>query len=196
VEEQTFVQIGPGFYKGVINTSLAGDYYITIEGKEGNTKPVTPRLFGYTIPYSPEYKDFSLDLKLLQECAHITGGNLLYFGDDEGEKTLFSKSKASEIHRLWGFLLSLACILFIVEIIMRKLIVSRRFLHYFIKKERKQDHFNRKHGYKDMKSIMEQMEKEEKKRIQEQIRERLKKKTGLSTDTPDLFLALKGHQKK
>ncbi|MBN2440558.1 MAG: VWA domain-containing protein [Spirochaetales bacterium] len=197
-EEQTRIldQSGPGLYSGVMQTDLPGDYYISIIGRSPEENVYGPYFYGFSLPYSPEYSDFSSRHSLLEESAHITGGKILGQEEAESETWLFRKSSVKDYVPIWELLISIGLILFFFEIAGRKLSVSKKIRDLFFEKLRRSNRHTETRRYEDLKTIMKTRDQEEKERIRTEIKERLRKQTGISTDRPDLFLALKRTKKK
>ena len=79
------------------------------------------QIFGFGIPYADEYRENTVDYAMLERIASITGGRLLK--PDENPAGLFSTDSETRESTtpLWPYLALASLLLFILDIIVRRL---------------------------------------------------------------------------
>jgi uncharacterized membrane protein/secreted protein with Ig-like and vWFA domain len=124
-EEIELEQIAPGRYSGAFTAEETGQYFITLYGS-GDDFPIPPESFGLIVPYPEEYTTLDPDISLLNNLASRTGGRMTLFDDPEEAADLFRGESGDIVivKELWPFLALAALLLFILEIAVRKLVLS------------------------------------------------------------------------
>jgi Ca-activated chloride channel homolog len=113
-------QIAPGRYHGEFSLPRAGRYYITLNGRDGQTQ-VGPRTFGLAVPYSSEYLDLGVDYRLLRDIASISGGRLLPLSSASlGAVTAPPPQASGPLSRVWWPFFLAALILLVAEVAVRR----------------------------------------------------------------------------
>lgn len=110
--------VSPGYFKGTFDADETGVYIasITIKNNGGTVKSVNS---GITIPYSPEYNISRVDNEeFLKKLAHEGGGRII---KNPGEAFSGELAPVESVTDITPILLSLAIILFLVEIAVRRL---------------------------------------------------------------------------
>lgn len=121
-------QVSPGRYSGSFEAEHMGSYFVTVYG-QGEDTTIQPETYGMVVPYPREYVDLNPDLALLEKISQITGGSVIYLGDENAFENLFAaKEESSGVDRsLWFALMVLALLLFVVDIAIRKVSLPERF---------------------------------------------------------------------
>ena len=117
VEEKRLSQIAPGRYYGEIEAKEEGVYSLIV--KLGNEKISISKLGGFYIPSSLEMRAQGVNNSLLSQITEITGGHIL-----TNRKDIFGEDgrKVSNVYTdIWQFVLLLSGIVFLSELILRKL---------------------------------------------------------------------------
>ncbi len=128
----TLAQIAPGQYAGTFTPPAEGAYFIAVNGQTVEASPLQ-QVTGWVLSYSPEYVQSASGRTLLSQIATITGG-----------QDLTQTPADAFIHRgelrtagasIAPWLLTLAALLLVLDIAVRRLIVTRsdvqRLRHYF-----------------------------------------------------------------
>ena len=114
-------QIAPGRYQSDFPAEEIGQYYFTLYSEEiDETGP--PRVFGYGIPYTDEFRDVGVNQTLLNRLAELTHGKVLSLEDVPDD--LFSSSSESRTREksLWPYLACAFLIFLLADVAIRKLI--------------------------------------------------------------------------
>jgi Ca-activated chloride channel family protein len=122
-KEHTFAmqQTAPGRYAGRFPASEIGAYFFSVYGSAGSYSD-PPRVFGFGIPYTEEFKATTVNEKLLKALAAATNGRLLSI--DNVPADLFkdvSDSKESKTP-LWPYFILAFLLLLIADVAARKLL--------------------------------------------------------------------------
>jgi Ca-activated chloride channel family protein len=122
-KEHTFAmqQTAPGRYAGRFTASEIGAYFFSVYGSAGSYSD-PPRVFGFGIPYTEEFKATTVNEKLLKALAAATNGRLLSI--DNVPADLFkdvSDSKESKTP-LWPYFILAFLLLLIADVAARKLL--------------------------------------------------------------------------
>lgn len=115
-------QIGPGRYQASTPVSQPGSYLVRI-GVNQADQSLGQTTLGLVVPYSPEYKSAGLDLRLLGELAGTTGGSELVSPEAAFEHNLPAAEQAREF---WWLLLLMVALLFPLDVMLRRLVITRR----------------------------------------------------------------------
>ncbi len=105
-------QIGPGAYRGGFNVTSAGNYLIQVHEAGGGSQ-----LIAFSVPYSPEYRDYTTNSYLLHRISDITGGT---WNPRPGDIFTRPKKKAYIPRDAWETLLILALFLFPLDVAARR----------------------------------------------------------------------------
>lgn len=121
-KELPIVQVGAGRYQASDALSDPGAYLVRVGVNRGD-QSLGQMTLGLIVPYSPEYKSAGLDYRLLGELSTITGGGELRSPEAAFEHNLPSAEQAREF---WWQLLLLTALLFPLDVILRRLTITRR----------------------------------------------------------------------
>jgi hypothetical protein len=112
-------QTAPGRYEGSFPVERAGTYLIglKVEGREIRSNIST----GVSVPFSPEQRSIRSNESLLRRVAELGGGRLL-----DAESSVFTHDLVAHTRQvpLWPTFLSLAIILFFLDICVRRLFIE------------------------------------------------------------------------
>ncbi len=114
-------QIAPGRYQSDFPAEEIGQYYFTLYSEESDeTGP--PRVFGYGIPYTDEFRDVGVNHSLLNRLAALTNGKMLSLEDVPDD--LFSSGSETRTREkpLWPYLAFAFLIFLLADVAIRKLI--------------------------------------------------------------------------
>jgi Ca-activated chloride channel family protein len=114
-------QIAPGKYEGTFQAEEVGVYYLSLYSPDTGGGPSGPKIFGYGVPYTDEFKEVGVNQELLSSLAALTRGRLLdvnsppqgLFNTDGTLKEIGSP--------LWPYLTLSALLLLILDVGIRKL---------------------------------------------------------------------------
>ena len=70
-------QIAPGRYEGTFQAEEVGVYYLSLYSSDSAGGPSGPKIFGYGVPYTDEFKEVGVNQELLSSLAALTRGRLL-----------------------------------------------------------------------------------------------------------------------
>ncbi len=121
-----FHQVGPGRYQAEFDSrdggvNLVNIFYSEPEGGQGFVQT------GVALPYSPEYRKLKTNVSLLKRIAQAGGGKGEFLNKNPELAEIFtSKLPPSVVPRpVWELLLIIALTLFMIDVVMRRVIVSR-----------------------------------------------------------------------
>lgn len=144
-----FHQVGPGRYqaefdsrKGGVN--LVNVFYSEPDGGQGFVQT------GVALPYSPEYKQLKTNVTLLKRIAEAGGGKGEFLDNDPTLAEIFTSKLPPSVlpQSIWEYLLVIALILFMTDVFIRRVILTREDLAHAwgalvgkmqLKEEREQD---------------------------------------------------------
>lgn len=110
-------QIDPGRYHGVLESREEGIYSVSIQFNKDGIK--VNGMSGFYVPISKELRDVKSNTSLLYSLTEITSGRIL-----DGPKDVFSEKARThniEYTDIWQLFLLLSGLLFITELVFRKL---------------------------------------------------------------------------
>ena len=70
-------QIAPGRYEGAFPAEEVGVYYLSLYSSDSEGVPSGPKVFGYGVPYTDEFREVGVNQELLSSLATLTRGHLL-----------------------------------------------------------------------------------------------------------------------
>ena len=108
-------QTAPGRYLGSFHADKVGSYIISISD-EKQEESASSQIAGIVVPYSPEYRELTLNEPLLTELSSETGGQVLNFEDNPFGKNRITFSDPQDI---WPWLVLIASLLLLADIGMR-----------------------------------------------------------------------------
>jgi len=108
-------QTGPGWYEGRVRLEAPGTYALSVVARDAE-RPLAQRTVPVVLSYSPEFLDGGGDPVLLARIAEITGGRVLH----SPEEALRRDPAARSPRPLWEPLTSLATLLFLAEVALRR----------------------------------------------------------------------------
>lgn len=118
----TLQQIAPGQYEGLFTPSGEGAYFVAVNGQMADASPIQ-QVTGWVLSYSAEYVQSASGAPLLAQIAQITGG-----------ENMSQTPENAFIHRgelrtagapIAPWLLALAAVLLVLDIAVRRLIITR-----------------------------------------------------------------------
>src|SRR5439155_15678457 len=114
-------QVAPGRYEGAVPADLPGSYLVQVsQSSAGQTAPAT-QIYGFAVPYSPEFANIPPDVELLRELARQTSGSVLTTPADAFAHNLRLADSAQPI---WPYLIGALVPLFLLDVAIRRLRVS------------------------------------------------------------------------
>ncbi len=118
-------QTGAGRYRAEfrardIGVNLINIGYVTPAGKRGFTQT------GISVPYSPEFLELNTNFALLQRVAEY-GGQPEFLDSDPALANIFESNQPASIslRPVWEYLLIIAVLLFMADVIIRRVIITR-----------------------------------------------------------------------
>jgi hypothetical protein len=111
-------QVAPGRYEAEVPTSSEGPYFLNISQQGPNGEAQVGRPAGFVVPYSPEYRTLRVQSELLPQLARATGGRQLV---DPLATFDHSVPAGGSPREIWPLLLTLAAILFLLDVAVRRL---------------------------------------------------------------------------
>ncbi|MEP6663553.1 MAG: VWA domain-containing protein, partial [Verrucomicrobiota bacterium] len=131
IETITLRQNAPGRYEVNFPMADVGSYLFKIRQSKVNESGGEEVLSDYTraltVSYKPEYRHLSLNENFLREISTVTGGK---YNPSLDEIFQVSKSESVPVRkRLWPWLLSLALLLFVLDVALRRMdLTGNRFI--------------------------------------------------------------------
>jgi Ca-activated chloride channel homolog len=121
VQTVSLLQTGPGLYEAETTADLPGSYIVSLiaDDNQGNRHAV---FGGTTRPPGNELRRFESNRSILEQVAQITGGRVLN-AKDPSAAPLFDRSGVEvsrSIKPMWYSLLTLALVLFILDVATRR----------------------------------------------------------------------------
>ncbi|MBN1980043.1 MAG: VWA domain-containing protein [Chitinivibrionales bacterium] len=113
------VQTEPGRYQVMMPVDKSGDYYLSLFS--GDSVSLPPRLFACSILQGQEFAASYPNYSLLQTLSTMTGGHLISFNSLGQELFQTRKQTKDQKRELWHYLVIIALIAFIGEILIRKI---------------------------------------------------------------------------
>ncbi len=110
------VQSAPGRYEGRLTLAEEGEYAVTVAARRAG-RLIGVRTAGVVIPYSPEFRDLSVNRATLSRITEATGGRLLASAT---EALRPSGRPAREASPAWPLFATAALGVFIAEIVVRR----------------------------------------------------------------------------
>jgi len=126
--ELSLSQVAPGRYEASFLPAAEGAYLIRVAGQADDDLNDIGQTSGWVLGYSPEYRQFEGDPRLLNSIAELTGGRDLTAHFDEGDfaAVLTHDLPAGEASRpIWPWLLTLAVLLLPFDIAVRRIVITR-----------------------------------------------------------------------
>jgi Mg-chelatase subunit ChlD len=123
VQSVTLRQVAPGRYEAPFTPTEQGVYLIRLTGQAQDGQSFSSTA-GWTLSYSPEYRNIESNPDLLLRLANLTGGTVASADPAEAFTHDLSASRASR--PIWPWLLTLAALLFPFDIAARRLILTRQ----------------------------------------------------------------------
>ncbi|MEW6401099.1 MAG: VWA domain-containing protein [Chloroflexota bacterium] len=115
-------QVAPGRYEANFNPTEEGVYLIRLSGQPADGTGFSETT-GWTMSYSPEYRQFDSDPDLLLRLAAVTGGEVA--SADPAEVFAHSLRATRATRPIWPWLVALAILLWPFDIAARRLILTR-----------------------------------------------------------------------
>ncbi|MGD2110482.1 MAG: VWA domain-containing protein [Phycisphaerae bacterium] len=117
-----FAQTGPGHYEAEVDIAHAGQYLSNIQvfGAEGQALGTIRT--GFSVPFSPEYRDLIPNEALLRQVAEITGGRWLDGEPEEADIFSHDLPPTEATRPAWEWVLAwLLLPLFLLDVAVRRL---------------------------------------------------------------------------
>jgi Ca-activated chloride channel family protein len=122
IRQVDLIQSNPGLYQAEIPVRAKGSY--TVEVLQMESGEVTgSAASGFVVQYLPEAKDIQINHQLLHKIASVTRGRIL---QDDGNPFIRADDEQYKYTGLDEFCLLLALLLFLVEVLGRKLYYFKR----------------------------------------------------------------------
>lgn len=121
-----FKQVAPGRYEAPFVPDQEGAYFIGVAGAtrdESSVEASVAQNTGWVLSYSSEYNVNAPDVRFLQEISSITGGTSL--AGDPSKPFIHNLDHEEAATPMWPYLLSLAAILLVMDIAVRRLVINR-----------------------------------------------------------------------
>jgi hypothetical protein len=114
-------QIAPGKYQGTFPAEEIGTYYFSLF-EDGDDAGDRPRVFGYGIPYTDEFRGMAADDALLGQIAAISGGKVLEL--NRPSRDLFTAGKEAKTSGLplWPYLAAAFLLFLMIDVGARRLL--------------------------------------------------------------------------
>lgn len=120
----TLQQIAPGRYEAFFDPQEQGVYLIRFTGQGANTGDGQfSTTEGWTMTYSPEYRQIGSNPDLLYQLATITGGKVATANPADAFVHNLKSSRSTR--PIWPWLIFLAAVLLPLDIAVRRLIITR-----------------------------------------------------------------------
>ncbi len=117
-----FIQVLPGRYQAEIEGLDEGVYLLKVSAKKGGAE-LASGTKNIVVPYALEFKSFGLNAALLRQISSATHG--LYIPDEEVISEQVPMQSGVIYRDFWGTSLLIALVLFIADLILRKLPLDR-----------------------------------------------------------------------
>jgi hypothetical protein len=117
-----FTQTGPGHYEAEVDITKAGQYLsnIQIHGMDG--RPLGTIRTGFSVPFSPEYRDLIPNEALLRQVAETTGGRWLDGPAEEADVFSHDLPPTEAKRPAWEWVLAwLLLPMFLLDVAVRRL---------------------------------------------------------------------------
>ncbi len=120
VQSRPLQQIAPGRYRAAIDATQDGAHLVGVFLEDADGNAVAQTTAEAAQPYSPEYRPASGGQALLAEISRVGRGTSL---DRTAATTVFTPPTTPRLvpHPLWPPLLILACLLFLIDVAIRRL---------------------------------------------------------------------------
>ncbi|MEO5802958.1 MAG: VWA domain-containing protein [Verrucomicrobiota bacterium] len=131
IETIALRQSAPGRYEASFPMTDVGSYLFKVRqskvDESGGEEVLSDYTRALTVSYKPEYRHLSLNENFLRELSTVTGGK---YNPSLDEVFQVSKGESVPVRkRLWPWLLSLALLLFIVDVALRRMdLTGNRFI--------------------------------------------------------------------
>lgn len=119
-------QTGPGRYEGEFDARDPGSYIVNLSyrsGSEGSAAAGTLQT-GFSIAYSPEFRDLRTNLALLQNLSERTGGRMLTATDARAPFDRTALPKAEARPPIWEDLIRWMLLLFLLDVAVRRIAIN------------------------------------------------------------------------
>lgn len=114
-------QVAPGRYETTIPADQQGSYLVQVTQSATNGGPPVTQVYGFTVPYSPEFAELPTSSSFLQELAKRTNGTVLTSPTESFVHNLRPTESAQPI---WPDLIALLIPLFLLDVAIRRLRIS------------------------------------------------------------------------
>ncbi len=115
-------QTAPGKYEGTFQAEEVGVYYLSLYSSDSAGAPSGPKIFGYGVPYTDEFKEVGVNQELLSSLAALTRGRLLDVNSPPQGLFKTDGSLKETGPPLWPFLTLGALLLLMLDVGIRKLV--------------------------------------------------------------------------
>jgi Mg-chelatase subunit ChlD len=113
-------QVAPGRYEASYPVQDDGIYSLQVTQTEADGS-VANQSSGFVVPYSPEYRSGGTDDNFLDTLARRTGGRLIH---DPEQAFLHDLPAVGAPRQLWPYLLTLAALLFVADVGVRRVRIT------------------------------------------------------------------------
>jgi len=129
-------QIAPGLYEGAFQPKDMGTYFLRLTGQQGG-QTVAAQTRGFSLAYSPEYRQIESEVSVLSDIAKIGNGHELPL-DKPAEAFAHTLPAAPSNEELWPYLILVAALLLPIDVGLRRIIFGREDLRRVWRKLRGQ----------------------------------------------------------
>jgi Putative glutamine amidotransferase len=119
-------QIAPGRYEATTPVEDDGVYQLDVQQTDPSTSASAQQSSGFVVPYSPEYAAAGIDQALLEALTARTGGQVI---QDPDQALLHDLPAVGAPRPLWPYLLSLAAIVLLFDVAVRRVRFGSREAH-------------------------------------------------------------------
>ncbi len=117
-----FTQTGPGHYEARIDIERAGQYLANVRVFDAEGRSMGTIRTGFSVPFSPEYRDLSPNEALLRQVAEISGGRWLDLPAEEANVFSHDLPPTKSRRPAWAWVLAwLLLPAFLLDVAVRRL---------------------------------------------------------------------------
>lgn len=119
-------QTGPGRYEGEFDARNPGSYIVNLSYRSGSGDTVAAGSIqtGFSVAYSPEFRDLRTNRALLQNLTDRTGGRMLVANDPKAPFDRTTLSRAEARPPIWEDLIRWMLLLFLLDVAIRRIAIN------------------------------------------------------------------------
>lgn len=125
-KKMRLTQTGPGRYEGEFDAHDPGSYIVNLSYRSGTGENASSGTLqtGFSIAYSPEFRDLRTNLALLQNLADRTGGRMLTATDAHAPFDRSALPKAEARPPIWEDLIRWMLVIFLLDVAIRRIAIN------------------------------------------------------------------------